>query len=121
MEIQDATLRAAAWVGNGIQTNPGINTILADTGALPQASADGHEYDFLIVVSSTAAADVSIEHRNAANGANVEAATHVMPNSLIALFVQAKMAKNQRLRLIMAATLAAGRISATIHRVRAHD
>jgi len=120
MEIQDAKLRAAAWTGAGIQTNPAINTILADTGALGAAGDDGHEYDFLVVISSSAAADVSIEHRNAANTANVETATHVVPASLVAIFVQARMARNERLRVIMAAALT-GRISATIHRVRAHD
>lgn len=120
MEIQDAKLRAAAWVGAGIQTNPAVNTILADTGALAAASSDGHEYDFLVVVSASASADISIEHRNAANSANVESAVHIVPASLIAIFVQAKMAKGERLRVIMAAGLT-GRISATIHLVRAHD
>lgn len=121
MEIVDARLRLAAWAGGTITTNPAINTVLADGLARAEApTPDGVEYDYLVVISASAAADVSIEHRNAANGANVEVVTHILPASLIALLIQVRLAQNERLRVIMAAALT-GRISASLHKIRAHD
>jgi len=51
----------------GTQTNPTTATVMADTGAIAKAG----RYDVRIVAAATAAARVSVQHRNAANDDNV--------------------------------------------------
>ena len=55
-----------AWATAGILTNPAIDTILADSGALA-----GGQSEATIIVGGSVAAIYTIEHRNAANTANV--------------------------------------------------
>jgi hypothetical protein len=52
----------------GELTNPSDNDVAADTGALPNGS-----YEMLITVGASAAADVMVQRRNAANDDNVGA------------------------------------------------
>lgn len=56
--------------GNGLQAAPGINTVLADTGAL---AAGNWAFKVMVSVGDTPAAfsRTAIQHRNAANGANI--------------------------------------------------
>jgi hypothetical protein len=56
-QIQDST---------GPQTNPTTATVLADSGALATGM-----YQVLVVAGCSVAAKMDIQHRNAANGANV--------------------------------------------------
>lgn len=58
--------KALGPYSEGELTNPLDEALTADTGAL-----DRGNYEFLITVGASAAADVRIERRNAANGANV--------------------------------------------------
>lgn len=63
----------AAWYTSNIITNPTANQIIADTGAI----GDGFGHDFDVCVSSTVAAAIVVEWRDAANAANVFA--HIIP------------------------------------------
>jgi hypothetical protein len=54
-----------AWFTAGILTNPAIDTILADTGAVPAAISG-----VTIILGGNIACVATIEHRNAANNAN---------------------------------------------------
>jgi len=56
----------AAWITGGILTNPAIDTILADSGALA-----GGQTSVKIIFGGSVAAIATIEHRNAANTVNV--------------------------------------------------
>jgi hypothetical protein len=55
-----------AWSTAGIQTNPLIDTILADTGAVADAVTR-----VTAVIGGNVAMVVHFEHRNAANNANL--------------------------------------------------
>jgi hypothetical protein len=56
------------WFSAGVQTNPSTDAILADTGAL---SASGRLGEIKVVLGGNIAAVCTIEHRNAANNANL--------------------------------------------------
>lgn len=51
----------------GEKTNPTTSTVLADTGALTYPGV----YEFLVVASASAAAQMQVQHRNVANDAVV--------------------------------------------------
>ena len=53
-------------VGN-VQTNPVATTVLTDTGQLPAG-----EYLFGLILYTTVAAVIDIQHRNAGNSANID-------------------------------------------------
>jgi hypothetical protein len=55
------------WFSAGIQTNPGANAILADTGAMPSAGKGTLQ----ITLGANVAAVAALEHRNAANDATL--------------------------------------------------
>jgi hypothetical protein len=55
------------WATAGVQTNPAINAILADTGALTPGGQTG----VTVILGGSVAFIVTLEHRNAANDANV--------------------------------------------------
>ena len=56
-----------AWATAGVQINPATDAILADTGAL----SPGGTTNITIVIGGSVAFIVTVEHRNAANSANV--------------------------------------------------
>ena len=56
-----------AWATAGVQTNPAIDAILADSGAI----AAGGVTEATIILGGNVAAVCTIEQRNAANSANV--------------------------------------------------
>ena len=62
-----------AWFTAGAQTNPAINAILADTGAL----VDGGVSNITLIVSSTVACAVVLEQRDATNANNIN--SHIFP------------------------------------------
>ena len=66
-------VEAGSPITSGVLTNPAANTILVDTGALPGPA--NHTYQLL--VSSSVAAVVVIEVRDAANATNIWA--HTIP------------------------------------------
>lgn len=58
-----------APVSAGVQTNPAVNTVLADTGALPAGT-----YHFRLLLSTYTPATngpVDLQHRDSANAANI--------------------------------------------------
>lgn len=59
------------WFSAGIQTNPAAAAVLADTGAL----AVGGRGAIKIILGANVAIVCTIEHRNAANLANVNSQT----------------------------------------------
>jgi hypothetical protein len=63
------------WFSAGVQVNPATDAILADTGALPDT---GHGA-IKIVLGATVIAVCSIEHRNAANNANLHSQAIACP------------------------------------------
>ena len=85
-----------AWFTAGAQTNPLIDTILADTGALTNGGVSAVTF----CVSSTVAAVVVLEQRNAANTANI--VSHIFPvaamTPLIIEFPGVPFAPSERFR-----------------------
>lgn len=65
-----------AWLSNGPIVNPGAGAVLAETGPVPAQGIPGRSLPGLIA-SSTVAATLRIEHRNAANAANLQ--SQVLP------------------------------------------
>jgi hypothetical protein len=57
-----------AWSTAGILTNPAIDTILADTGAVATTSGP---VDIHVIVGGSVASIITIEHRNSTNTANI--------------------------------------------------
>jgi hypothetical protein len=55
------------WATAGVQTNPSTDAILADTTAL----TPGGQSDVTVIIGGNVAFVVTVEHRNAANNANV--------------------------------------------------
>ena len=67
------------WFGGAVLTNPATNAILDDSGALL-----GGNYLFAVIAGGTVAFVADVEHRNAANSANVNAMRIYVPaNSTI--------------------------------------
>jgi len=58
----------------GEQTNPTTATVLATTGSKPHG-----RYICWVTISSTVAAQFDVQHRNAADGGNIEVATVYVP------------------------------------------
>ena len=87
----------------GLLTNPTINTLVADTGAM---AANG--VNIKIIVGASVASRFAIEWRNAANTANLWSQIVANPaNQSISvdLPVGIPFAAGERLRIIMAAAL----------------
>lgn len=121
MWVQYSKVRNASWFGGTVQANPPANTVLADTGAITAAdTASGVEYMFTVVISASAAAQVRIEHRDAANANNISVVTLLVPASLV-WFPLNKLIKNgERVRVVQDQALT-GNISAVINMIRVHD
>jgi len=102
------------WESEGLLTNPGINTLYADTGQLTAGI-----YDFDVIIVATAAVLPSLQHRNAANTATlfyqVMYASALMYGSIS--IRSYKMATNERLRVFNTAALV-GSVQASIFNVR---
>lgn len=87
----------AAWFTEGKKSSPSDNTLLADSGALT-----AQEWQVTILISSTIAAKVRIQHRNAANTGNI--AQHEVsvggsaPYNTPILRIQ--VADNERIRVV---------------------
>jgi len=86
------------WVTEGLLTNPVTNALFADTGEL----AEGW-YDFTIIYTSDAAGKYPrLEHRNAANTANVHyTALGVAAHNFCLLYINNwRMETDERMRMI---------------------
>jgi len=103
----------AYWYTAGVQTNPAGGTVLADTGPLPASGGR----PFRVVLGSTVALGITVEHRNAANNATLTSQlTGVVANSGIELeFIPGPDMANddERIRVVTNA-LAQGNVQASI-------
>jgi hypothetical protein len=86
-----------AWVTAGILNNPAANTILADTGALASAGSATIQ----VILGADIAAVATLEHRNAANSANINAQVIATGanQAFIAEFPNLSWAVNERFRV----------------------
>ena len=116
--IRTPAYRSVDVFSAGLQTAPGAGTIMADTGALPAGV-----YDVLISWNGredNIATNWSLQHRNAANAANLMAmilVTQIAAGAFAAntLAIGYTLANNERLRVITNTATTGGRIfSATI-------
>ena len=91
-----------AWTSAGVQTNPAIDTILADSGPV-QVGASGAK----IIFGSGVAAIVTVEYRNAANNANNQSQIlAVAANQVIDMdFPYIPFAANERIRVRLNAAI----------------
>lgn len=101
--VLQPAFRSTDVFSNGQQVNQAINTILADTGPLPEGV-----YDVLVQMasdSSTALASIAMEHRDAANAVNLAIWDHIlqMPTADTRIWppytFAYELALNERLRL----------------------
>jgi hypothetical protein len=100
-----------AWFTNGVLTNPAINTILADTGALTEA---GGPVSTRVVVSSTVISAPIFELRNAADSANISSQALILAaNTSLEIEFPVTWAAGERLRLRLNAAIT-GLIQASI-------
>jgi hypothetical protein len=99
-----------AWSTAGIQTNPATDFILADTGALTDTLTRA-----TIVLGGSAAMIATLEHRNAANSANLNAQVFASPINVASPFYLdgLSIAPGERLRLRLNAAVT-GSVQASI-------
>lgn len=84
----------------GELTDPADDTVVADTGQITSPGL----YDILVLAVASASAQVKLQHRNAANTANVddESGIYVPANqSVVVPWRFAINNKNERIRVIM--------------------
>lgn len=104
-------------VAGSVLTNPADTTVIVDTGQLEEGN-----YLFGFIMESSVAANVDVQHRNAANSANVDfmririsdAGTEypLFPSKI-------KIETNQRIRLVMSGGIT-GEIQANIFYIRVY-
>lgn len=112
--IRSPAFRSADVFSAGLQTAPAAGAILADTAALPAGT-----YDLMVLVNPTSdnsANDrsVDLEHRNAANTANLMLvqfnASRLIGAGVPLLSFGYELAVNERLRIITGVASAPGEI-----------
>jgi hypothetical protein len=120
MWVQSAKVRAARWVGGTVFTNPAANTVLADSGAVTAAAPDGTTYEYQVVASSTVAAQIQVQHRDAANASTVESFDVFLPAGVVTFPVQVTLKSNERVRVVLVSGIT-GSISAALAQARVYD
>jgi len=98
------------WFDGGIQTNPVINAILVDTGALPAS-----QFAAKIILGGNVAAVATVEQRDSTNTTNLKTQTIAIPiNGVVDLdFPGVVISANERIRLRLNAAVT-GSIHASI-------
>jgi hypothetical protein len=93
-------------------TNPVAGTVMADTTALPAGN-----YDVRVTVGASATAQFRLEHRNAANDANVgdTVVLYGAAGQSGQYVFSVVLETGERVRVVMDDTLAAGLASAAIN------
>jgi hypothetical protein len=86
---------------SGVVVNPGANAILVDTVADIDVTK---QYKAFVTLSCTVATQFQVQHRNAANGANLDAVT-VNLNGALQLFLPFQVAAGERLRVQVLAAI----------------
>jgi hypothetical protein len=86
------------WNSNGNITNPGLNAVLADSGPLD------HAIQVTILLSSSVAATILYEHRNASNDTALESFMFYLTLNQQILIILPKLMVNissgERVRLV---------------------
>lgn len=102
------------WVTEDVISGPSANDVLADTGSL-----GGGSYNlYSLTVSASLAATVEIQHRNAANNANVFSQRYFLSalNPLCLPFSGSPpftLDTNERIRVVITSALPLGSIQAS--------
>lgn len=103
------------WITGGLQTNPAAAAILADTGARSgPAGSTETILELRLLVSASAACGVEIQHRNAANNANVwQHAFRVGADVPLNVEIPVTIANTERVRVVML-TAPTGQVQASL-------
>jgi hypothetical protein len=121
VRVEDVRTRKTRWVGGSAFTNPTSGTVLADTGAVSSASPSvGTIYEYGVVASSTVAAQLLIEHRDATDASTVESFNVFLPAGVVAFFVPVRLVQNERVRVVLVSGIT-GSISVALLETRAYD
>jgi hypothetical protein len=100
------------WISSGRITNPALNQVLLDTGALA-----AKERLFQVFVSSTVAIPLEVQWRDATDTATLKSQIIAVPASTFVQMFQflseIPMAANERLRII-AVSAATGSVSCSL-------
>ncbi len=85
-----------AWASEGILTNPALDAILADSGALPACTTG-----VTVLLGGSVACICTLEHRNAANTANIASQViAITANQLLPMDLPGVVfAANERIRI----------------------
>jgi len=121
VRVEDVRTRKTRWVGGAALTNHTSGTVLADSGAISSASPNvGTIYEYGVVASSTVAAQLLIEHRNADNTSTLESFNVFLPAGVVAFFVPVRVVQNERVRAVLISGIT-GSISVALLETRAYD
>lgn len=99
--------QAASTVASGQSTAPGAAAVVADTGAL---AAGLYDLEITLGFSGVLAAGkhISVEHRNAANGANIAQLGLCPAGGVKTIYIsRVVVAANERVRAVIGAVAAA--------------
>lgn len=104
-------------IAGSVLTNPSDSTVIVDTGQLEEGN-----YLFGFIISNSVAANIDIQHRDAANSSNIDFMRIRIANAgtEYPLFPsKIKIETNQRIRLIMSGGITGG-IQANIFYIRVY-
>lgn len=112
LPTSDAALAEPTY-GSGIATAPAAGAVVADTGNLA-AGSYRVEISLAIAGASAAGKDMRVEHRNAADGANIRTLGGVAAGGSVSLTLpRVTIAEGESLRAVAGAV--AGAVSETYH------
>ena len=119
VRVEPAAFRSSDVFSNGVLFTPATNAILADTGPLAEGI-----YDIILSGSSTGSANAghafSVEHRNAANAANLAIWSYLMNTAagdaitFPTVHFAYEFALNERLRVFNVIAFAAGETASVV-------
>lgn len=103
------------WITGGLQSNPSAATILADTGARSgPAGSTETILELRLLATSSAVCGIEIQHRNAANNANVwQHAFRLAADAAINIELPVTIANGERVRVVML-TSPTGQVQASL-------
>lgn len=103
------------WITGGLQTNPASGAILADTGARSgPAGSTEVILELRLLASASAICGIEIQHRNAANNANVwQHAFRLSADGHINTEIPVTITNGERVRVVML-TAPTGQVQASL-------
>lgn len=103
------------WITGGLQSNPSSGVVLADTGARSSSSGTGLVLPIRMLASSSARVGVEIQHRNAANNANIwQHAFLIAADSPLNTEIPITIADGERVRVVTITAIASGQAQASL-------